>query len=141
MIIFLSFQVGLNFLIRACLFLCFKNALKKFSNFFIVFLLQINIFDVFVFFLSFLKYIEIEFGHAARPKENILSQVPLRVRSCARTTQNSFESSYSQTHQPCVMLGPDSLALALLQDLILTWVLRQDLVLLGPVSGPKTTGS
>ena len=74
--IFFSFQVELNFLIKACLVLRLKNALKKIWNFFLLFyLFQINIFDVFVFFLIFFKYIEIGYGCAVTPKENILSWV------------------------------------------------------------------
>jgi hypothetical protein len=52
-----SFQIELNFLIKVCLVLCLKNALKKKLNFFLLFsLFQINIFDV-LYFLK--KYIEI----------------------------------------------------------------------------------
>ena len=55
MIIVFSFQAGFNFLTKACLFLCFENALKFFLIFLLFSLLQINIFDVFVFFLNILR--------------------------------------------------------------------------------------
>jgi len=51
---------------------CFEKNLKFFLLFY---LFQINIFDVFVFFLIFFKYIEIGYGCAVTPKENILSWV------------------------------------------------------------------
>jgi hypothetical protein len=51
MIIFFSFEVGLNFLIKTCLFLHFKNALKKFE-FFFLFVIQINIFFMFLYYFD-----------------------------------------------------------------------------------------
>jgi hypothetical protein len=41
---FVLFEVELNFLIKAFLFLCFKNALKNFEIFLFFSLIQINIF-------------------------------------------------------------------------------------------------
>jgi len=76
MIIFFSFQVGLNFFIKVCLFLRFKNALKKISNFFYCFLYFKLIFLMFLYFFYFVfKYIEIGSGYAIRPNENILNCV------------------------------------------------------------------
>jgi hypothetical protein len=51
MIIFFSFEVGLNFLIKTCLFLHFKNALKK-IEFFFLFVIQINIFFMFLYYFD-----------------------------------------------------------------------------------------
>ena len=76
MIIFCSFQVGLNFFIIACLFLNFKNALKKKIQLFYCFLYFKLIFLMFLYVFNFVfKYIEIGSGCAARLKENILSWV------------------------------------------------------------------
>ena len=49
---FFQFEVGLNLLIKACLFLRFKNALKKLNFFYFFSLIQINIFlCLFIFFM------------------------------------------------------------------------------------------
>ena len=45
--IFFSFEVGLNFLIKACLFFRLKNAFKKYEFFIFFSLIQINIFFMF----------------------------------------------------------------------------------------------
>jgi hypothetical protein len=54
----------------------FQKCFEKNLKFFLLFsLFQINIFDVFVFFLIFYKYIEIGYDCAVTPEENILSWV------------------------------------------------------------------
>jgi hypothetical protein len=115
---FFSFQVGFNFLIKACFYVS-KILWKNFENFFIVFLLQINIFN-FIF-----KYIEIESGCAARLKENILNWIlPRRTHSRwvlslewpkialgpATARPVSFGSCCCWTHQPWVLplTGPNA---------------------------------
>jgi hypothetical protein len=51
---FFSFQVGLNFFIQVCLFLRFKNVLKKISIFFYFFLYFKLIFLMFLYFFLIL---------------------------------------------------------------------------------------
>jgi hypothetical protein len=54
----------------------FQECFEKNFKFFLLFsLLQINIFDVFVFLYFVFKYIEIGSGYAIRPNENILNCV------------------------------------------------------------------
>jgi hypothetical protein len=61
MIKFFSFQVGLNFFIKVCLFLRFKNALKKISNFFYCFLYFKLIFLMFLYFcILFLNILRLD---------------------------------------------------------------------------------
>jgi len=59
---FFSFQVGLNFFIQVCLFLRFKNALKKISNFFYYFLYFKLIFLMFLYFflICFLNILRLD---------------------------------------------------------------------------------
>jgi hypothetical protein len=50
--IFFLFQVGLNFLIKVCLFLRLKNDIKEIWNFLFFSLHQINIFLIFLYYFD-----------------------------------------------------------------------------------------